>query len=478
MPSLPFSALVFCLLAIAPLAAEQYGPNQHNAPAADRPKPSPWATTYDYGKATAHEPNYADKKLWPYLSGKEYFLKTTFPKTKVLRWAHPGKDAGEGKPLDPLDPKNWLDEATGQPSTTPPDLTTDVIMPASETYYMVDFQNPGHGKKNGVKFTARCVTVGANANLSAGDARTTGNVWVRRGGFFMVDVNHFFEGSANTFYRNENDREKEKSGPGGEGCYVCQYFNLKKATKEASVEILGNAFTVDEFQLFSGTLIIGQDSVVEPGREAYPYIEKDAVLAIMDGGYFGKWVLDYHCYDLDVRGGTLLGGLPDRPLTRNATLRIGFKNYTNTQYGKPKDKGGQPVHKFARQPGIMLKPGSVVRSHSTDLAKARLVIAAIPDTYMITFCRPPLGTDWVRKESEKDPMRKAFYDWLAALPKGIDMIVEKGAVIDGVELDGFRKGGLMVREPGLEKEWKNVFYGKGNLAPPAELVGQPYGKGD
>lgn len=438
-------------------------------PADGPPKNSPWATTFPYGTATAHEPNFADTKLWPRLSGKEYFLKTTFPKTRVLVWSKPGQSADQNSPLNPLDPKNWIDQATGQPATALPDIDTDVVVPAADKLYVVDFQNAGHGAdKWGKPFYARSVTVGANAKLYCSDAHTSGNIWVRRGGFFMADVTHHFKGGYHTFYRNENDRMTDNS-------YVCQYLKFMKSAKDISTEFFGHMHTVDEFQVETGTLIIGPDSVMEPGREAYPYIEKTAAIAIMDGGYLGKWNIDFHCCDLDLRGGVLQAGLPDRPISRSAHFRISYKNWTNAQTTLMRKTGDDdPRVPIKRDPGIRMAPGSAIRAFSTDFAVARLVISPVPKSYPMTFQRPAPGTSDYQN-AMKDPVAKAYIDWVDSLPVGLDMQIAAGATIEGVEFNGFRKGGIMMPDPAAAKTWKNVFYGT-NLAPQAELFSTGYGK--
>lgn len=443
---------VLCILA-APLAAESSVGTDTWGSAA-RPAVSVWSKAFEYGEATAHAPNYDDKKLWPHLTGKEYFLKTAWPKTRVLTWASPGRGG------NPTDPKNWIDKDTGQPASSPPDIDTDIILPAAESYYMVDFQN-GTGKKGGVNLMARCVTVGKNANLYAGDAKTRGNVWVRRGGYFMTDVTHTFSGSDHTFYRNENDRTAN-SGPGGDGTYLCQYLKFDKATKAASAEFFGHLHTFDEFQVVSGTMIVSADSVVEMGREAFPYIEKNAAIVLLDNAYLAKWINDLHCYDMEVRGGTLQAGLPDRPLTRSARFLIGPKNFTNSKAPAGKDA--------ERQNGITLYPGATLRTISADVKKARLIIGALPKEYPVVFRRSAIGSKAYAAE-KANPANKALLDWLDSLPSGIDMQVAATAVIDGVELDGFRKGGLMLENGASAAGWKNVIYGPNNLAKPAELIG-------
>jgi len=432
-----------------------------------RPLASKWAGSYPYDKATAHVPGFDDKKLWPHLSGKEYFLATKLPPKRVLVWAKPGTDGG-AQGVDPLAPASWTDQATGQPASSLPDLETDIVIPAAPMDYTVDFQNPGHGKKEKM-LSARCVTVGAKVRLNAADATVRGHVWVQNGGHFMVDVTLYFTGPDHTFYRNDN-AAIQPDPMGRDRTYLCQYLNLDKASLDASTEFIGMFHSGDEFQILAGTMIVGADSVMEPGREASPFIEKSGRIAVMVGGYFGKWILDMPCCDIDIRGGTLQGGMPDRPLTRNAIVKIGYKNFTNAKCTLPTNPNDDDKRQdLKREPSIKLTNGASIRSYSTDIAKARLVIAPLPQCYGITFHRPAKGSEEYA-ESVKDKYNAAYYTWLDVLPIGLDMQIAKGAIIDGVELSGFRKGGLMMADRSERKTWKHVFFGE-NLAPEAELVG-------
>lgn len=437
----------------------------------DSPAQSRWAGDYPYGAALAHEPMYDDKALWPHLTGAEYFLRNALPKARVLVWAKPGVDGGK-RGLDPTDPANWIDQTTGKPADRLLDLETDLVLPAADTRYRVDLLHIGpDGGESDQVLDLRCITVARNAALLLPIAKVAGNVWVHRGGACAVDATVHVVGSAHTFHRNDNPRTR----PGASTdlpTYLSQYLMFNKDTVETSAEFIGTWNTGDEFQVARGTLIVGADSVVEMGREAHPYVERNARIALMDNAYFGKWQIDFHCCDLEVRGGSLLAGLPDRPIRRSAQMRIGYKNHSAATYETQvsAEDPEERVAKLGRVAGMTFASGSTLRSYSADRAQARLVIANLPYSREITFLRPRPGASHRFEKYRNDPYRVAFWEWMDALPKGIDLAIAKGVTVEGVEFDGLRAGGLMLEHPADHADWKDVTWGRSNLAPVDALV--------
>jgi len=59
----------------------------------------------------------------------------------------------------------------------------------------------------------------------------------------------------------------------------------------------------------------------------------------MDGGVFAKWCNQIHVIDLRLKG-TLSGGLPERPLKRDACFGISYQNSNETHRSKPKTASG------------------------------------------------------------------------------------------------------------------------------------------
>ena len=61
-------------------------------------------------------------------------------------------------------------------------------------------------------------------------------------------------------------------------------------------------------------------------------------------------------------------------------------------------------------------------------------------------------------------------------PRGLVLDFEGKAELNGVVFDNVLPGGIMAT-PAQRAAWKNVFYGKHNLAEPDELYYQPKPKG-
>jgi hypothetical protein len=426
-----------------------------------------------YAKASAVEPNFADKTLWPRLCGKELFLKETWPKARLLVWAHPGK---EGVPKQPradreqfsvLEPANWLED--GKPATELWDAQTDLLLPTADKKYVVSFRDCGR------KQEFRHITVEKNAALHGGGdgvgRQIHGNVWIKVGGAMGSQGATSFLGTKHTFFRCDDDNPQ--AGPAR--CVVnAQYYHFAK-TDGASVEFLGRSGTGDEFGVNS-LVIIGPDSVVQPGRNASPKIGKTGTVALMDGAYLGNWVNTWQSVDLTIEGGSLLGGLPDRPLTRNATVAVGFKNHTKAQYDGPgREESGGKVEQYRRVPSIIATGGATIRSHTADAAKARLVITWMGEKGM---CEgrpiPKIGSGWGDGEfgfwTGRRPDVVHRYVWMDSLPRGIDAYIDASVTIECVELDCFRKGGLLLSDPASMSKWKDVRYGPHNAAKGQELI--------
>jgi len=460
----------FCVAAEKPAT-----PSMSIVPAPDpTARPNPWreaARSPTYDQATAVNPGFSDKTLWPVLSDKELYLKQEWPKARLLMWAHPGKN-GSPKPkaggLSSIDPANWLED--GKPAARLWDENTDILLPSADKSYDVSCRD------GGVKQIYRHITVERNACFNGGGdgvgRQIKGNVWIKRGGRMGSQGATSFLGTKHTFFRCDNDGSMNKHPESYTS--LAQYFEFSK-TDGGTVECLGVAQSGDEFGVHACLVIIGPDSVVQAGRNANPVIDRGGTLALLDGAYFGKWVNDWEGPELIVSGGTLQGGLPERPLTRSCTVNLGFKNHTRAQYDGPgaEERFGKKVE-YARVPSMIVESASTLRSFSSDIARARLVV-----TYMgergVNGGRPipNIGSGWGDWEygfwTQRRPDVKERYKWFDALPRGIDVLFARGVAIDGVEFDHLRKGGLMCQDPEARKAWKNVFFGNHNYAAEAEL---------
>jgi len=417
----------------------------------------------------AHDPQFTLKAAWPQLTGKEAFASQTWPKGRLLVWAKPGQNAGRRGELSPMDAANWL--VDGKPASEVIfDEETDVLIPASDKVYTVNFRE----MKSIPRQVMRHVTVEANAHFRGGGdgigRQIHGNVWVKREGMMSAQGATSFVGPKHTFVRNDN---VPLVSPGTSlwgkddqlaRYMLSQYFSFGKA-KDASVEFLGQILVLDEFMVESGTCIVGENSMLQPGRSANPWVGKDGTIALMDGAFFGNWSNTYEESDLEVRGGSVQGGLPSRPLHRPATLAVHWKNWTKDQYLGGKRDADLPgwfvspgfyddskQGTFQRRPGLRLGQGSTLRSFTTDPAIALLSISEYTPEVGNTY-GPPKGAPFGAADPKGKPNEYAalirIWTWSQNLPRGIDVHCAPGVTIDGISFVGLRPKGLLLA-PGLD----------------------------
>jgi hypothetical protein len=479
-----FATLTGCVLLSSALAATGSGPAASSAPAAasqSQPASRPklinppggiwWENATSapaYEKAAAHAPRFDDKALWPQLTGKEKYLQQQWPQARVLVWGHPGQSARfhpKRIGLDPTDPKNWIEYASADDAVAGRngkpcenlllDGNTDMVFPASDTPYSVGFRDTN------VRETCRHLTVERNAGF-IGDGRTIhGNVWVKKDGQVAVQGGTTMVGTAHTFFRNDNY-----------GADCSQYFIFGKDQPDQSVEFLGFASSGDEWKLNRGTVIIGPDSVMQPGRAAEPFITKDGTLVLLDGAYWGKWCNEFAAsVDLRVTGGLVQAGLPDRPLTRDCWLAFSFRNWADLDLSKwPSKRLGKQIV------GGIFEQGATIRTVAAPGSKATLIMTR----FDLETARwrgngyfHSIGT-W----HTTDPKYRGlfgdpeFMKVFTSKPFKTVIFIAKGTTIDGLRFDEFPPGGIMMQEPSERAGWKNVTYGPNNMGSPDELVKQ------
>ena len=430
--------------------------------------PEAGARSPNYAKAAAHDPMFEDKTLWPMLTGKEYYPKQAWPKARLMVWAKPGTNGGKrARGIDLLDPKNWIED--GRPCTKVVfDENTDIVLPPADKPYSIN------GREDGAAWpdVFRHITVCRNALLGGGGdgkgRKIHGNVWIKQGAGMDAQGATQFLGPGHVFFRNDNTPETARGEGRGEGIMSSQYFVFNKEAG-GSVEFLGHVTVLDEFRLFGCTVIVGPDSFLQPGRNASPTIQNGGVLALMDGARFESWNNDFGTPEMTVTDGAIQGGLPDRPLTRSCTYGLAFKNYTAARYtgpGAQDSSGGKPRYEYRRVPSLIVEKGAL-RSYSQDLAKAHLIFTVMENQ---AFWFEP-GDDRYESTVKRNPEYAQVVPWLKALPHGTDVYLSKEAVVDGVEFDYLRKGGLMVQDPAARARWKNVFFGPHCQATGAEVFG-------
>jgi hypothetical protein len=433
-----------------------------SAPSAPPSKYGACSTAAGYAAATAGEPQFADKAIWP-ISGKERFLKQEWTKGRVLVWARPGESADvkdRRSKLDAYDTANWIDAATRKPPASLLDAETDIVLPASTTPYTVSFKK---GDQEHAPVTLRHLTVQPGAGWYSAGLLAHGNIWIKSGGRIGNHGSLALVGGKHTFFRNDNG--DTSSAQRGDGSEVSQYITFSKE-QDISAEMLGAFSTGDEFRVIKGTLIIGPDSRVRPGRNATPYINKEATLAVLDGSRFGKWCNQICAIDLIVMG-TLQGGLPERPLKREAYVGISYQNSNGTKFYDT-DALKPPAQNRSlelRVAPLLLADGSRIKTYSEDLNKACLTIGWVGLDAKLWHANPQ-DVGFKRMEPAA---QKHLTQQLDKLPKFVTAAFAGSVDVDGVRFDRFAKGGLVLAKGVDRSGWKNVLFGRENEGTEKEL---------
>ena len=366
------------------------------------------------------------------------FETETWAKGRTLTWSKPGISGEIG------DASGWI-ESDGRAATTPPDRDTDVVLPPAGKTYTV---------KGGRNNQVRHVTIESNARISGGhrnEVEIWGNCHVKAGGmaryvsvvgdkhtFFRIDDGVWPDGENKQVYQHPSRRVPE---PQQSRTQISHKFQVAKYGT-ASVEFLGNVGVSDEVMLQHGKMIVSGDfrfsGITGKGTlEIYD----GGILEIQSGGRVGpfdpgnsKKVYNFNIY----RNGVIQAGSPERPLTRDAFLLLGFvKN----------DAPGRS--------GLYSALGSMMRVYSADPAKARLVIGS---TVGVADFRNGRGQQIGAPDSK------------AAGNLGTAMQLAGDVKLDGVHFDYVSKGGIALANIDDSKNWKNVTFGPHCAGPSEELV--------
>jgi len=378
-----------------------------------------------YAAATAHEPNFNNKDLWPEEMQKAAFVKQVWPKTRVLVWANPG--AKEVK--DGWEAKYWLED--GKPATTPFDENTDLVFP--------DYPNGMYWPSitSGRKYQPACfrhLTVGRGAEI-VGHFSVGGNTWIKKGG--KVRYLDSTVGRENTFLRNDNG-----------DIPLVDHFHFKKVPT-ASCEFIGQFSSDDNWQIYSGLMILAPDSRIGAGNRTDPEIHENAALAMMSGSYFSRRLNCDWGKDLIVKG-KFSAGLPDRPLTRDARLGLGYKSkgsvINSTQSGGripgPDDSG------------LLVSETGSFKVYTANPAKARLLV----NCHKLDQDEGQLGILFRNLNVNADQaMAKA-----KAVPKLVDMVLLGEADLSNVCFDDVLKGGIRMSDTSKATRWTHVTLGANN----------------
>ena len=378
---------------------------------------------------TAQDPQFSSKKQWPKLTGKEAFVSQRWAKGRVLVWAHPGRsgDYGGRRALDASDGANWIIDGRAGSGPITIDQTTDIVLPEADKRYVVTPHRQGRRR-------VRHVTIGRNATLGGGYT-VYGNIWVReRGKLGARTAGLLFTGPEHTFVRNEN-KPTARGGEGGFGqaseIALAHYIGIAKL-KGSSLEFLGTNASSDELVVHDGTVIIGPDSSLYSGYTSTSIIGPDAVLELQSGAMYGRRRETWMGVDLMVQG-ELRAGSPQRPLARDATLRL-----TLAQYKRANEDDRRKIPYTDAYSAVIHKTGKL-RVYSKEPEKARLV-----------FTSAGPGLRHTEDNASAAPGVKIKLAFLGDVQ------------LDGVLFDCLKKGGLHVVDPSAASRWTHVAYGSGN----------------
>jgi hypothetical protein len=376
------------------------------------------------------------KSAWDGNGPEPAYVSEKWPDAPVLTWANPGT-SGELS-----NPDNWLEN--GKPAKKAPDETTDIILPVAASSYTV----------NAVKQKVRHVDIGKNAELMGKHRSETeiwGNCWIHDGGYALFVS---FNGDRHAFVKNEQTEFPSQEnglkyrGPKSKGgkqnasqlshkLQICKFGT-------ASIEFIGNFGASDEIMLQHGRLILN-------GELRWSGYTGKGALEIYDGGILelqsGAKIVPFMpknnkaIYNINLyRNSMLQAGSPERPLTADATVFLGFEQ--NTAPGLT---------------GLYAAQGSMIRVYSSDPTKHRLVFsstAATPDLHSAAAV----------------PMKPLADEAKGSL--GTTLQLAGDIVLDGVHFDYLCEGGIALAKSVDSKDWKNVTYGSHNAAKGKDLFSE------
>jgi hypothetical protein len=419
----------------------------------------------DEPPAEGHKPAYTTEKWGP-------------PKYLCV-WKHPGK-SGRG-----AEPENWL--VNGRPTSELPASYVSKFQPAGG----VSEWGSGEGMKPNVVFgrdvdilfpcsesnyqgqaktwAARHVTVGNNARFGTDNTPgVTGNVWIMRTGRHGTGHAYMFTGDKHTFFYQDKPKlawGKNRDDTPHRG--VARYIYLVKS-KTTTVEFLGSLQTTDEFHVKRGTMLVHEDSQVMPGARATAFIHPEGELQLQSGAYFGKFT-GWGGHDTVIHG-KLRAGSPERPITRDCHLGIAYNDWqaclraVKTETNKKPPPWRAPfrsdiVTDWSPIFGLLVMKDGEFRVHSSDPAKARMVIQWTG--------RHGYGDFGYSRPDPKSEAQLRIHE--EQIQGRINAAFLGDVQLNGVVFDHFHRGGIMLADMNMVKQWKNVSFGEHNDGKPNEL---------
>ncbi|MEM1221515.1 MAG: chitobiase/beta-hexosaminidase C-terminal domain-containing protein [Verrucomicrobiota bacterium] len=350
-----------------------------------------------------------------------------WPEARKLFWANPGQD---GKMKDPA---NWRTES-GAIAEKGPDRNTDIVLPASDTIYDVE------GSRR-IAIRHAVVESGARfGGASRNSVEVWGNIEVRPGGRVLHVA---IRGTKHTFvHLEEADFPDAENGQRlahptdrvtvENQCrsQLAHKFQIAKVGR-ASVEFIGNIAISDEVMLQKGKMIVSGDfrwsGITSKGSlEIYD----GAILEIQSGGRVAPFENSNTkaVYNLNVyRNGTIQAGSPERPLTEDAYIMLGFAE-----------------NDIPGRSGLYAGLGSMIRVYTSDPENARLIVTSITSD-------PEFHSGVGKLVGDPDTKAKG--------KTGITMQLAGDVDFDNTVFDYVSKGGIGLADPSQKERWSNVSFG-------------------
>jgi hypothetical protein len=389
----------------------------------------------------------AKNALWGDLPGKgQYgkYAKQEWPDCPVMIWANPGVSGLR------FEGRNWLDEtgapyfetplaAEGHTQTIYP--VVDILLPAADTPYMASGWCAGGNESSPPN---RHLTVEYNATYG-NTYNIQGNCWLKHGsgligqhrGNFLNDqpnLHRFVRFDGWRISRNGSTMIKDNM----DYC-IAQWGNFS-AGEGGTLELIGRIRCATDRAGIGGrgTVIISEGSALSDGDRAVFGVGGESTVALLQDAQLGfEGVMQAGgCTPIGVHG-TLMIGMPDRPIRKDMVLRLAGL--------KTKQINRQAAGNW-RAPGVSLmisEQGRLV-IHSSDPKKARLILKMHDSQRAVTRSKR-----WGE-------------------PDGLVCYFAGKTDLNGVVFENILEGGI-ISTPAARASWKNVSFGKSNAAGPEKL---------
>lgn len=400
-----------------------------------------------------------------------HYAKHDWSDAPILVWAKPG-ETGDG-----TQPENWLGR-DGKPLTESPwkmderiegrknqgaigIFEGDILLPHADKSYRVILER--------AQFVLRHLTIESGATFVTRYA-LLGNLWVKDGGNLINSGTGSMACLGGRAIRRVANNFEHLGHDNPIFLRFCNYHEAPApafAHLEAishwvhidagagSLEIIGvTRGAGDRCNYAGGTIIISENSHFGNGDRAAAAVQKEATVILLDGASFGN--------HFPVSGGsagkrmgtygisgTVMFGLPERPLTRD--LVFGATLYPQDQI----DAGGRTTDRAFGASYILGQSGRMI-THIADPTRTKVIFRPHPREWMIRRGEPAGQDFWGRDD----------------IPAGIAAVLHGTTEFNGVHFDGFYEEGIIV-PPENRARWQNVTFGQNNLAPPDRLFRDP-----